>query len=90
MTMCVNFVKIRLVVFEFYAEGHSQSVSQSVSHALREIIIWIIKVPSWANSFSRIAQILTNFDFFFVPECVLSSVQGVYLYAVLVMILLLS
>ena len=37
MTMCVNFVKIRLVVFEFYAKGQSQSVS----HALREIIIWI-------------------------------------------------
>ena len=37
MTMCVNFVKIRLVVFDFYAKGQSQSVS----HALREIIIWM-------------------------------------------------
>ena len=31
MTMCVNFVKIRLVVFDFYAKGHSHSVSQSLA-----------------------------------------------------------
>ena len=36
MTMCVNFVKIRLVVFDFYAEGHSQ-VSQSLASEINKI-----------------------------------------------------
>ena len=37
MTMCVNFVKIRLVVFDFYAEGHSQ-VSHLPVRLIKQII----------------------------------------------------
>ena len=59
MTMCVNFVKIRLVVFDFYAVGQSQ-VSQSLATEINKIDNNI----DYYNLVYRVYKITSNIEYY--------------------------